>query len=70
MIESEDVLVSLVRQLVGKTKTGGRRGGGPGPPSGRVRDGRLARVEFHLDREAALRFRGRASGLLDTRLEP
>jgi hypothetical protein len=60
VIESGDVVVVCVRQF------GTPMGGGPeveaeGAAVWWLRDGRLARAEFHLDREAGLR----AAGLTD-----
>jgi ketosteroid isomerase-like protein len=57
LIESDDVLVTCVRQF------GTPVGGGPeleatGAAVWWVRDGRLVRVEFNLNREAALRSAG------------
>ena len=57
LIESEDVLVTCVRQF------GTPVGGGPeldaaGAAVWWLRDGRLVRVEFNLNREAALRSAG------------
>lgn len=57
LIESDDVLVTCVRQF------GTPVGGGPeleaaGAAVWWLRDGRLVRVEFNLDREAALRSAG------------
>jgi ketosteroid isomerase-like protein len=57
VIELEDIVVTHVRQF------GIPAGGGPeleaeGAAVWWLRDGRLARVEFHLDREAALRAAG------------
>jgi hypothetical protein len=54
LIESDDVLVTCVRQF------GTPVGGGPeleaaGAAVWWVRDGRLVRIEFNLNREAALR---------------
>ena len=50
-------MVSLVR-LCGKTKTGGVDVEAAAAAVWTVVDGRLDRVEFHLDREAALRAAG------------
>ena len=57
LIESEDILVTLVRQF------GTPTGGGPEVEAESaavwwLRDDRLVRVEFHLDREAALQAAG------------
>jgi ketosteroid isomerase-like protein len=57
LIESDDVLVTCVRQFATPA------GGGPeleatGAAVWWVRDGRLARVEFNLNREAAFRSAG------------
>ena len=57
MIDAGERVVSLVRQ-VGKTKTGGVDVEASAAAVWTVRDGKLKRVEFHLDREAALRAAG------------
>ena len=57
MIDAGDRVVSLVR-MVGRTKTGGVEVEAPGAGVWTVVEGRLHRVEFHLDREAALRSAG------------
>ncbi len=44
--------------MVGRTKTGGVEVEAPGAAVWTVVDGRVRRVEFHLDREAALRSAG------------
>jgi ketosteroid isomerase-like protein len=59
ILEGEDVLVVFVRQF------GTLRGGGPeleSPGAGVLafRDGRVSRMEFHLDRDEALRSAGLA----------
>ena len=60
LIESDDVLVTSVRQL-GTMTAGGPEVEAESAAVWWVRDGRLARVEFHLDREAALRSAGLGS---------
>jgi ketosteroid isomerase-like protein len=57
MIDAGDRVVSLVT-MCGKTRTGGVEVEAPGAAVWTVVDGRLRRVEFHLDREAALRAAG------------
>jgi len=57
MIDAGDRVVSLVT-MCGKTRTGGVEVEAPGAAVWTVVDGRLQRVEFHLDREAALRAAG------------
>ena len=57
LIDAGDRAVSLV-SMSGKTKTGGVEVTAPGAAVWTVVDGRLRRVEFHLDREAALRAAG------------
>lgn len=53
MIDAGDRVVSLV-SMVGRTKTGGVDVQAPGAAVWTVVDGRVRRVEFHLDREAAM----------------
>lgn len=53
MIDAGDRVVSLVR-MVGRTKTGGVEVEAPGAGVWTVVDGRVKRVEFHLDRDAAM----------------
>jgi ketosteroid isomerase-like protein len=57
VIDAGDRVVSLVI-MRGKTRTGGVEVEAPGAAVWIVADGRLRRVEFHLDREAALRAAG------------
>jgi ketosteroid isomerase-like protein len=57
VIDAGDCVVSLVRQA-GKTKTGGVDIEAAAAAVWTIRDGKLTRVEFHLDREAALRAAG------------
>jgi ketosteroid isomerase-like protein len=57
MIDAGDRVVSLVA-MSGRTKTGGVEVAAAGAAVWTVVDGRLRRVEFHLDREAALRAAG------------
>jgi ketosteroid isomerase-like protein len=56
-IDAGDSVVMLVRQ-VAKTKTGGVEVENLGAAVVWVRDGRLRRVEFHLDRDAAMKAAG------------
>jgi uncharacterized protein len=57
VIDAGDRVVSLVT-MCGTTKTGGVEVEAPGAAVWTVVDGRLRRVEFHLDRKAALRAAG------------
>ena len=57
MIDAGDRVVSLVN-MVGRTKTGGVEVEAPGAAVWTVVDGRVRQVEFHLDRDAALRSAG------------
>jgi ketosteroid isomerase-like protein len=57
MIEAGDRVVSLVA-MSGTTKTGGAEIPSPGAAVWTVVDGRVRRVEFHLDRDVALRAAG------------
>ncbi|MEK6273658.1 MAG: nuclear transport factor 2 family protein [Actinomycetota bacterium] len=57
LIESGDVLVTLVRQF-GTPTMGGPEVEAESAAVWWLRDDRLVRVEFHLDREAALRAAG------------
>jgi ketosteroid isomerase-like protein len=57
IIDAGERVVSLVT-MCGKTRTGGVEVEAPGAAVWTVVDGRLRRVEFHLDREAALRVAG------------
>ncbi len=57
MIDAGDRVVSLVA-MSGKTKTGGVEVEAAGAAVWTVADGRLRRVEFHIDRESALRAAG------------
>ncbi|MEK6328565.1 MAG: nuclear transport factor 2 family protein [Actinomycetota bacterium] len=57
IIDAGDRVVSLVT-MVGKTRTGGVEVNAPGAAVWTVVDERLRRVEFHLDRQAALRAAG------------
>ena len=60
VIDAGERVVSLVHQ-VGKTKTGGVGIEASAAAVWTVRDGKLNRVEFHLDQEAALRAAGLSS---------
>jgi ketosteroid isomerase-like protein len=57
MIDAGEKVVSLVRQT-GRTKTGGVEIEASAAAVWTVTDGKLQRVEFHLDRDAALRAAG------------
>jgi ketosteroid isomerase-like protein len=57
MLDAGDKVVSLVA-MTGKTRTGGAEISAPGAAVWTIIDGRLRRVEFHLDRDAALRAAG------------
>jgi ketosteroid isomerase-like protein len=57
MIDAGDRVVSLVT-MSGKTKTGGVEVEAAAAAVWTVVDGRLRRVEFHIDRESALRAAG------------
>jgi ketosteroid isomerase-like protein len=57
VIDAGDRVVSLVRQT-GKTKTGGVEIEAAAAAVWTIRDGKLTRVEFHLDREKALQAAG------------
>jgi uncharacterized protein len=57
MIDAGDQVVTLVA-MTGRTRTGGAEITAPGAAVWTVRDGRVRRVEFHLDRNAALRAAG------------
>lgn len=57
VIDAGDQVVSLVA-MQGKTKTGGVQIDAPAAAVWTVVDGRLRRVEFHLDRKLALRAAG------------
>jgi ketosteroid isomerase-like protein len=57
VIDAGDLVVSLVT-MAGKTRTGGVEIEAPGAAVWTVVDGRLRRVEFHLDRDEALRAAG------------
>jgi ketosteroid isomerase-like protein len=57
LIDAGDHVVSLVT-MSGKTKTGGVEVNASGGAVWRIVEGRLHRVEFHLDRESALRAAG------------
>jgi ketosteroid isomerase-like protein len=57
VISAEEHVVSLV-SMSGTTKLGGPRIEAPAAAVWTVVDGRLRRVEFHLDRQAALRAAG------------
>src|SRR5215217_981407 len=57
LIDAGDQVVSLVA-MTGKTRTGGVEIEAPGEAVWTVVDGRLRRVEFHLDRSEALRAAG------------
>ena len=60
VIDAGDRVVSLVRQI-GRTKTGGVEIETSAAAVWTIRDGKLTRVEFHLDRNAALRAAGLAN---------
>ncbi len=57
VIDAGDRVVSLVA-MHGKTRTGGVDVHAPGAAVWTVADGKVRRVEFHLDREVALRAAG------------
>jgi ketosteroid isomerase-like protein len=57
VLDAGDHVVSLVRQT-GKTKTGGVDIEATAAAVWTIRDGKLTRVEFHLDREKALQAAG------------
>ena len=57
VIDADDRVVSLVRQ-VGRTKTGVVEIEASAAAVWTIRDGKLTRVEFHLDREKALEAAG------------
>ena len=57
VIDAGDQVVSLVA-MTGKTRMGGAEVPAPGAAVWTVVEGRLRRVEFHLDRDAALRAAG------------
>jgi ketosteroid isomerase-like protein len=57
VIDAGDLVVSLVT-MAGRTRTGGVEIEAPGAAVWTVVDGRLRRVEFHLDRDEALRTAG------------
>lgn len=57
MIDTGDQVVSLVT-MCGRTRTGGVEVEAPGAAVWTVVDGRLHRVEFHLDRQVAMRAAG------------
>jgi ketosteroid isomerase-like protein len=57
VIDAGDLVVSLVA-MTGRTRTGGVEIESPGAAVWTVVEGRLRRVEFHLDREQALRAAG------------
>jgi uncharacterized protein len=57
MIEAGDRVVSIVK-MGGQTRTGGVEIEAPGAAVWTIRDGRLTRVEFHLDVDAAMRAAG------------
>jgi ketosteroid isomerase-like protein len=57
MVDARDKVVSLVRQI-GAPKGTDAEIETPGAAVWMIRDGRLRRVEFHLDRDAALRAAG------------
>jgi ketosteroid isomerase-like protein len=57
VIDAGDRVVSLVRQT-GRTKTGGVEIEAAAAAVWTIRDGKLTRVEFHLDREKALQAAG------------
>jgi ketosteroid isomerase-like protein len=57
MIDAGEHVVSLVA-MSGRTRTGGAEITAPGAAVWTVVDGRVRRVEFHLDQDAALRAAG------------
>jgi uncharacterized protein len=57
MVDAGDNVVSLVRQM-GVPRGAGAEVESRGAAVWMIRDGRLRRVEFHLDRDAALRAAG------------
>jgi ketosteroid isomerase-like protein len=57
MIDAGEHVVTLVA-MTGRTRTGGAEITAPAAAVWRVLDGRVRRVEFHLDRDAALRAAG------------
>jgi len=57
LIDAGDQVVSLV-SMTGRTRTGGVEVDAPGAAVWTVVDGRLRRVEFHLDRDSAMRAAG------------
>jgi len=57
MIEAGNQVVSLVA-MTGRTRTGGAEISAPGAAVWTVVDGRVRSVEFHLDRDLALRTAG------------
>jgi uncharacterized protein len=57
MIDAGDRVVSLVA-MTGTTRTGGAEITAPGAAVWTVVDGRVRRVEFHIDRDLALRAAG------------
>lgn len=61
MVDAGDNVVSLVRQI-GIPKGADAEIETPGAAVWMLRDGRLRRVEFHLDRDAALRAAGLEPG--------
>jgi ketosteroid isomerase-like protein len=61
VLDAGDKVVSLVRQR-GRTRTGGVEIQSEAAAVWTVRDGRLARVEFHLDRAQAMRSAGLEPG--------
>jgi len=63
MVESDDNVVSLVRQI-GIPRGAGAEIETPSAAVWMIRDGRLRRVEFHLGRSAALRAAGIDPGSL------
>jgi ketosteroid isomerase-like protein len=61
MIDGGDQVVSFVA-MTGKTRTGGVEINAPGAAVWTIVDGRVRRVEFHIDRDAALRAAGLEPG--------
>jgi ketosteroid isomerase-like protein len=61
VLEAGDKVLALVHQT-GVTKTGGVEITTPAAAVWTVRDGKVARVEFHLDQDAARRAAGLATG--------
>lgn len=60
-LDAGDVVLSLVR-ISGRTKTDGVEVEQSGGATWTVRDGRVTKVEFHLERDAAIRAAGLSEG--------